>query len=82
MLPDEYEFVLRKNGAGGEVTYGQVALSVSMEELSGDADGSSGQKSIEIDNKVMQLHDFDGNGTTLPKVTITSADTSLLPSGD
>lgn len=61
LLPNEYEFVLRKNGAGGEVTYGQVALSINMEELSGDSQVSE-QKSISVENNVIELYhmEFDG----------------------
>lgn len=61
LLPEEYEFVLRKNGAGGEVTYGQVALSINMEELSGDSQVSE-QKSISVENNVIELYhmEFDG----------------------
>ena len=55
LLPEEYEFVLRKNGAGGEVTYGQVSLSVKMEELSGDSQVGS-QKSISVENNVIELY--------------------------
>lgn len=91
LLPNEYEFVLRKNGAGGEVTYGQVALSVKMEELSativsGDSQVLPNQKSIQYISKngedYYQLYDMDKVGTSLPKKTITmSADgyTQLLP---
>ena len=55
LLPNEYEFVLRKNGAGGEVTYGQVALSVKMEELSGDSQVGD-QKSINISSDIIELY--------------------------
>lgn len=55
LLPNEYEFVLRKNGAGGEVTYGQVALSVKIDELSGDSQVGE-QKSISVENNVIELY--------------------------
>ena len=61
LLPNEYEFVLRKNGAGGEVTYGQVALSVKMEELSGDSQASE-QKSISVSNNVIELYKMSEDG--------------------
>lgn len=61
LLPNEYEFVLRKNGAGGEVTYGQVALSVKMEELSGDSQASE-QKSISVSNNVIELYKMSEAG--------------------
>ena len=61
LLPNEYEFVLRKNGAGGEVTYGQVALAVKMEELSGDSQASE-QKSISVSNNVIELYKMGEDG--------------------
>ena len=61
LLPNEYEFVLRKNGAGGEVTYGQVALSVKMDELSGDSQASE-QKSISVSNNIIQLYHMEKTG--------------------
>lgn len=61
LLPNEYEFVLRKNGAGGEVTYGQVALSVKMEELSGDSQVSE-QKSISVSSNVIELYKMNEAG--------------------
>lgn len=87
LLPNEYEFVLRKNGAGGEITYGKVDLSVQMGDLSGDSQVLPNQKSIECISKngedYIQLYNMDKVGTSLPKKTITlSADgyTPLLPS--
>ena len=64
LLPDEYEFVLRKNGPNGEIAYGTVELSAYGVELSADSDVGA-QKSIDIDNDVIQLHDMDENGTNL-----------------
>lgn len=61
LLPNEYEFVLRKNGAGGEVTYGQVALSVKMEELSGDSQVGD-QKSINISSNTIELYNMGEAG--------------------
>lgn len=61
LLPNEYEFVLRKNGAGGEVTYGQVALSVKMDELSGDSQ-TGDQKSISVSNNVIELYKMGAAG--------------------
>lgn len=61
LLPNEYEFVLRKHGAGGEVTYGQVALSVKTEELSGDSQIGE-QKSISINNSVVELYKMGQTG--------------------
>lgn len=61
LLPNEYEFVLRKNGAGGEVTYGQVALSVKIDELSGDSQASE-QKSISVSNNVIELYKMGEDG--------------------
>lgn len=61
LLPNEYEFVLRKNGAGGEVTYGQVALSVKIDELSGDSQVGE-QKSISVSNNVVELYKMGEDG--------------------
>ena len=73
LLPNEYEFVLRKHGAGGEVTYGQVALSVKMEELSGDSQVGE-QKSININNSVIELYKMGQAGTQMSAEVPTSFD--------
>ena len=73
LLPNEYEFVLRKNGAGGEVTYGQVALSVKIDELSGDSQVSE-QKSININNSVIELYKMGQAGQQLSAEVPTSFD--------
>lgn len=68
LLPDEYEFVVRKNGPGGEIEYMQAKLSVQHDELSVDSEGTTGQKSIAFlgDSKELQLYKFNqgGQGTT------------------
>lgn len=62
LLPDEYEFVLRKNGESGEIEYAKIELSAYGVELSADSDVGA-QKSIDIDNDVIQLHDMDETGS-------------------
>lgn len=73
LLPNEYEFVLRKNGAGGEVTYGQVALSVKMDELSGDSQAGD-QKSISVSNNVIELYRMGAAGKSVSSEVPTSFD--------
>lgn len=76
-----YEFVLRSGGAGGEVEYRSILLK--QAQLSVDRGTYHTQKSLqyaEIDGKTfLELNGFHANGTTLPKVTLTSAETTLLP---
>lgn len=64
LIPDEYEFVLRKNGAGGEIEYAKVQLSVQHDELSGDSQVGE-QKSISVENNVIQLYKMDQDGTDI-----------------
>lgn len=75
------EILVRVGGAGGELQYKQLALKQAM--LSVDRNTYGSQKSLQyadIDGKTfLELNGFHANGSTLPKVTITSADTSLLP---
>lgn len=52
LVPDEYEFVFRKGGAGGELEYGKVQLSVHADEISGDSQTSE-QKSISVSNNII-----------------------------
>lgn len=81
LLPDDYEFVLRKNGAGGEVTYGQVSLSVKMEELSGDSQVSR-QKSISVDNNVIKLYKMGEAGQEVSSEVPTSFEAYKNPLDD
>lgn len=64
LVPDEYEFVFRKGGAGGELEYGKVQLSVHMDELSGDSQVSE-QKSISVENNIIQLYHMEMAGKTV-----------------
>lgn len=64
LVPDEYEFVLRKNGASGEIEYAKIELSAFDAKLSADSDVGA-QKSIDIDSNVIQLHDMDEAGEDL-----------------
>lgn len=80
----EYEFVLRKGGAGGEIEYRTLALK--QAQLSVDRDVYPNQRSLQwnaINGKhFLELDGFHGAGTILPTVKISSEDTSLLPNAD
>lgn len=81
VLSDELEFVLRRGGAGGEIEYRKLLLKQDI--LSVDKQGNPNQKSLQYcdlgNGAFLELDHFHSNGTTSPKVVITSADTSLLP---
>ena len=81
VLSDELEFVLRRGGAGGEIEYRKLLLKQDM--LSVDKQGNPNQKSLQYcdlgNGAFLELDHFHSNGTTSPKVVLTSADTSLLP---
>lgn len=75
------EFVIRKGGPGGEIDY--VDLSLRQAKLSVDRDAYAPQKSLQyanIDDKTfLELNGFHADGTTKPKVTLTSQEKTLLP---
>lgn len=56
IIPDDYEFVFRKGGPGGEIEYGKIQLSVGAELISGDSQTDSEQKSISVENNIVQLY--------------------------
>lgn len=69
ILPGTYEFVLRSGGAGGEITYANVALSLSIRGDGGDvsvdaAVDEAGTKSVqyryidELSGRVLELYNF------------------------
>lgn len=77
ILSDDYEFVVRKGGAGGEIDYTTVKLR--QAKLSVDSDGT--QKSVQYNptSNELQLYNMHENGEAGHSVTITSALTPLLP---
>lgn len=80
-MPNEYEFVLRKNGAGGEIAYGQIELSVQAPDLSGDSQVSS-QKSISVDNGVINLYKMNESGQEVSAEVPTSFEAYKNPLAD
>ena len=77
ILSNDYEFVVRKGGAGGEIDYTTVKLR--QAKLSVDSDGT--QKSVQYNptSNELQLYKMHENGEAGHSVTITSALTPLLP---
>lgn len=65
LMPSDYEFVLRKGGPGGEIEYGKIQLSVGASSISGDSQTNSGQKSISVENDVVQLYKMGEAGQTV-----------------
>lgn len=66
LLPSDYEFVLRQNGAGGTIKYANLSccipdLSVKIDELSGDSQVGD-QKSINISSNVIELYKMNEAG--------------------
>ena len=82
LVPDEYEFVFRKGGAGGELEYGKVQLSVHADELSGDSQ-TGDQKSISVSNNVIELYKMGAAGKNVSSEVPTQFDApeSILSSG-
>ena len=82
VLPDNYEFIVRKGGAGGEVEYKKLELK--QAQLSVDRNGHPNQRSLQYcdlgSGAFLELDHFHSAGMNLPKVTLTpSADVGLLP---
>lgn len=61
LVPDEYEFVLRKNGASGEIEYAKIELSAFDAKLSADSDVGA-QKSINISSNTIELYNMGEAG--------------------